>query len=63
LILRAERYAKSVEIWGGDGDSGHYVKLSDNYFDMNPGEKRVRILEGDAERFRVRSVYDIGREM
>ncbi|MBD5529207.1 MAG: glycoside hydrolase family 2 protein [Lachnospiraceae bacterium] len=63
LILRAERYAKSVEIWGGEGDSGCYVKLSDNYFDMNPGEKRVRILEGDAERFRVRSVYDIGREM
>lgn len=63
LILRAERYAKSVEIWGCDGDSGHYVKLSDNYFDMNPGEKRVRILEGDAERFRVRSVYDIGREL
>ncbi len=63
LILQAERYAKSVEIWGGGGDSGLYVKLSDNYFDMNPGEKRVRILEGDAECFRVRSVYDIGREL
>lgn len=63
LILRAERYAKSVEIWGGEGDNGRYVKLSDNYFDMNPGEKRVRILEGDAERFKVRSAYDIGREM
>lgn len=56
LILRAEHFAKSVEIWGSEG----YVKLSDNYFDMNPGEKRVQILEGDAESFRVRSVYDIG---
>ena len=59
LIVRAEHYAKSVEIWGFDGESGCYVKLSDNYFDMNPGEKRVQILEGDAENFRVRSVYDI----
>lgn len=59
LIVRAEHYAKSVEIWGMEGDSTRYVKLSDNYFDMNPGEKRVQILEGDAENFRVRSVYDI----
>ncbi|MDE7224339.1 MAG: glycoside hydrolase family 2 protein, partial [Acetatifactor sp.] len=59
LIVRAEHYAKSVEIWGSEGDSGCYVKLSDNYFDMNPGEKRVQILEGDAQSFRVRSVYDI----
>ena len=59
LIVRAEHYAKSVEIWGFDGESGCYVKLSDNYFDMNPGEKRVQILEGNAENFRVRSVYDI----
>ena len=59
LIVRAEHYAKSVEIWGCEGESGCYVKLSDNYFDMNPGEKRVQILEGDAENFRVRSVYDI----
>ena len=64
LVIRAEHFAKSVEILGCEEsigpDSGYrYVKLSDNYFDMNPGEKRVRILEGDAENFRVRSVYDI----
>lgn len=61
LIVQAEHFAKSVEIYGIEGESGsyRYVKLSDNYFDMNPGEKRVRILEGDAEDFRVRSVYDI----
>ncbi len=56
LVIRAEHFAKSVEIWGSEG----YVRLSDNYFDMNPGEKRVQVLEGDAESFRVRSVYNIG---
>lgn len=56
LIVRAEHYAKSVEIQSSEG----YVRLSDNYFDMNPGEKKVQILEGDAESFRVRSVYEIG---
>ncbi len=61
LILRAARYAKSVEIGGVKDGKGCYIKLSDNYFDMNPGEKRVRILEGDAEEFRLRSVYDIGQ--
>ena len=38
-----------------DGD----VKLSDNFFDMEAGEYRVEILEGDAGQFRCRSVYDI----
>lgn len=60
LIIQTERFAKSVEIYGTENDGGYrYVKLSDNYFDMNPGEKRVQILEGDADNFRVRSVYDI----
>lgn len=57
LIISAAAYAKSVEIQGVDGD----VKLSDNFFDMNAGEKRVEILEGDAERFVLRSAYQIGR--
>ncbi len=61
LILWAARYAKSVEIRGVKDGKGCYIKLSDNYFDMNPGEKRVRILEGDAEEFRLRGVYDIGQ--
>ena len=38
-----------------DGD----VKLSDNFFDMNPGEKRVEIVEGDASAFTLKSVYQI----
>lgn len=57
LVISADAYAKSVEIQGVDGD----VKLSDNFFDMNAGEKRVEILEGSAEQFVLRSAYQIGR--
>ena len=32
--------------------------LSDNFFDMNPGQKRVKVLRGSAENLRVRCVYD-----
>lgn len=55
LVVSAEAYAKSVEIQGLDGD----VKLSDNFFDMNPGTKRIKILEGDATDFNLKSVYQI----
>lgn len=55
LIVSAAAYAKNIEIEGKDGD----VKLSDNFFDMNPGEKRVEILEGDATAFALKSVYQI----
>ncbi|MCD7787655.1 MAG: hypothetical protein LUH59_01830 [Firmicutes bacterium] len=33
--------------------------LSDNYFDMNGGTKRVKIESGDASKLRLRSTYDI----
>ncbi len=55
LTVRARRYARMVEITGADGDA----VLSDNYFDMLPGEKTVRILRGGASRWQARSVYDI----
>ncbi len=55
MIITAAAYAKSVEIQGADGD----VKLSDNFFDLDPGERRVEILEGDATDFILRSVYQI----
>lgn len=55
LVITAAAYAKSVEIQGADGD----VKLSDNFFDLNPGERRVEILEGDAADFILKSVYQI----
>ncbi|MDE6320508.1 MAG: glycoside hydrolase family 2 protein, partial [Lachnospiraceae bacterium] len=55
LVITAVAYAKSVEIQGVDGD----VKLSDNFFDLNPGERRVEIVEGDATDFTLKSVYQI----
>ncbi|MDE7246421.1 MAG: glycoside hydrolase family 2 protein [Lachnospiraceae bacterium] len=55
LIITAQAYAKQVAVEGVDGD----VKLSDNFFDMNPGERSVEILEGDATEFTLRSVYQI----
>ena len=55
LVVSAAAYAKNVEIEGVDGD----VKLSDNFFDMNPGEKRVEIVAGDAAAFTLKSVYHI----
>jgi beta-mannosidase len=33
--------------------------LEDNFFDMEQGEKRIRILSGKATKLSLRSVYDI----
>lgn len=55
IEVTASAYAKSVEILNENED----LILSDNYFDMNAGTKRVKIESGDASRLRLRSVYDI----
>lgn len=55
IIVSADAYAKSVEIQNENED----FILSDNYFDLNGGEKRVKILSGEAEGIRLKSVYDI----
>ncbi|HWR22340.1 MAG TPA: glycoside hydrolase family 2 protein [Feifaniaceae bacterium] len=54
ITVTAQAYARSVEILC-DAD----VMLSDNYFDMNGGERCIRILRGTAANVTVRSVYDI----
>ena len=54
IVVTASGYARSVEIVAGAD-----VVLEDNYFDMNGGERRVRILRGDPAQVSVRSVYDI----
>lgn len=53
-VVTALAYARSVEI-----QCGPDVLLEDNYFDMNGGERRVKILRGEAKDAAVRSVYDI----
>ena len=55
VIVCAQAYAKSVEILNEADD----LLLEDNYFDMNAGERRIRILSGKPEGLRIRSVYDI----
>lgn len=57
IIVKAEKYAKNVMIEPEDGE----LLLSDNYFDMNPGERSIEILEGSAQKLVLKSVYDIGR--
>ncbi len=55
VIVTAKAYAKSVFIDSADG----LLKLSDNWFDMDAGERRLKIIEGSTEGMTVRSVFDI----
>ncbi len=56
LVITSQAYAQKVEVQNAD----ETLLLSDNYFDMEPGEeRRVQVLEGTSENLRVRSVYDI----
>lgn len=55
IVVTAEHYAKSIEIRNEKDD----LILSDNFFDLNGGEKRVTICKGEPAGLSVRSVYDI----
>jgi beta-mannosidase len=55
IVVKASHYAKSVEIDCTDTD----IKLSDNYFDKNAGEKAVRIVEGKPNDLVLKSVFNI----
>lgn len=55
IIVTADTYAKGVEIQSEAGE----LLLSDNYFDMNAGETRIKILKGDTGGIKLRSVYNI----
>ena len=54
ILVTAKAYARSVELMAGAD-----TLLSDNYFDMNAGTKRVKILRGEAGEVTARSVYNI----
>lgn len=54
IVVTAHAYARNVEIMAGAD-----TLLEDNYFDMNAGTKRVKILRGKAENITARSVYNI----
>ncbi len=55
VVVTAGCYARSVQIDSADGN----LLLEDNFFDMNAGQRRVRILRGSAELLTVKSVFDI----
>jgi len=57
VTVNAAAYAKSVEIYSDNED----FLLSDNYFDINAESFSVKILRGDPQHLKVRSVYDLGR--
>ena len=57
ILVTSQAYAGNVELLNEEED---WV-LSDNYFDMEAGEKRVKILSGKADKIRVRSIYDIAK--
>lgn len=55
IIIHSQAFAQYVQIEGVDGD----VITDDNFFHMEKGEKRVKILHGNAKSIIVRSVYEI----
>lgn len=55
ITVYADAYAKNVELMGTNGD----LWLSDNFFDMEAGSRRVEIIAGDAQMISCRSVYDL----
>lgn len=57
ITVRASAYARCVEIDCADTD----MVLSDNYFDMNAGEKTVKVLSGRIGDIQLKSIYNIGR--
>lgn len=55
IIVSAKTYAKSVEVQNENED----LVISNNYFDLNANEKRIKVISGSVENLRLRSVYDI----
>lgn len=55
IIVKANAYAKYVYIYNENDD----LILSDNFFDMDKGEKVVKIISGETTSLKVKSVFDI----
>ena len=55
LVITSQAYAKYVAITNENDD----LILSDNYFDMNKGSVKVKILSGKPNDLSIRSVFDI----
>ena len=55
ITVTADAFAKYVFISNDTDD----LVLSDNFFDMNAGQKTVKIVRGEAKNLTVKTVYDI----
>lgn len=55
ITVKSVAMAKYVYIYNENED----LILSDNYFDMDKGERQIKILSGDPKELNVKSVYDV----
>ena len=58
VTVKADAYARQVWLESDDPD----LLLSDNAFDVNSGEVRVKVLRGDPTGIRARSVWNLDHE-
>ena len=58
ITVKSSAMAKYVYIYNDNED----LILSDNFFDCDKGERKIKILSGNPERIKIKSVYDVGRE-
>lgn len=57
VVVRADAHAGSVFIESDDPD----LLLGDNFFSMDPGEKRIKCVRGNLKGLRARSVWEIDK--
>lgn len=55
ITITSNAYAKYVAITNENDD----LILSDNYFDMNKGQTKVKIISGNPNNLKIKSVFDI----
>lgn len=55
ITVKADAYAKYVEIYSDDSD----FVLDDNFFDINGGEVTLKLIKGELKNLKARSVYNI----
>ena len=55
ITVKSKAFAKWVMIEGEDGD----LILSDNFFDMEQGERKIKILKGKANKLKIKTLFDL----
>ena len=55
ITVKADAFARYVYIYNENDD----LILSDNFFDMEKGEKTVKILSGNATNLQVKTLFDL----